>query len=676
MIPTAAADLGRRVTEILDRASLGHGAVSAWGGARRLAVRVESVVARQDDRDEVVLGPPAAIAFDGAGALGFARRHGLAPERLERITNDKGVYAGAAVRVPGRTLEAVLAETLPAAVAGMSFPKTMRWAEGEHRFVRPVHWVLALHGAQPLALELFGIEAGQHSVGHRFLGPGRVRVPDAGAYEAALEAACVIADPRRRSARLREHLVRAAAEVGGAPVDDPGLLEEVADLVEWPGVVAGTFDASFLDLPRELLVTALRHHQKCFSVQDETGALRPAFLAAMNCERDPAGHIRRGNEWVVGGRLQDARFFWIEDRRTPLRDRLPKLAGVVFHARCGSYADKADRLALLAGALAERIGLDTVDREAAREAAGLAKADLVSGLVGEFPELQGTVGGLLLEAEGAPSAVWRAVYEHYRPAGRADALPSNAIACVVAVADKLDTAARLLAAGERASGSRDPLGLRRAGNGLVRIVLERGFPLSLADLGELGGAEPTLLEFLEERLLAVLRDAGHAPNEIQAALRPRVAPDEFRRRPLADLAARLAALRTVRGREDFRLLVQLTERVDSILTKNAGTFAELARSGTSTWVETEPAARELAALLEGRGAELGRRAQRGEYGEVIGVLAEFIAPVERFFRDVLVLDPRQPAATLDRRALLDRLREVLTRCFDIRELAGQADRRG
>jgi glycyl-tRNA synthetase beta chain len=681
MIPAAASELGRRLEQILDRSGLSHGPVTAWGGSRRLAVRVEDVQGRQRDREQTVLGPPASVAFDAEGqptpaALGFAKRQGVSAEALATIESKKGSYVGISTRVPGRSVGEVLGETLPDAVRGMPFPKTMRWADGVHRWVRPVHWVVALAGDEVLPLRLFGVAAGNRSAGHRFLGPAAVDLQGVDAYVDALEAAYVVVDPARRRERLTAALQRGARQIGGLLVEDPLLLEEVVDLVEWPGVVAGSFDRKFLDLPRELLVTTLRHHQKCFSVQSDDGALLPAFLAVTNTAGDASGHIRRGNEWVVGGRLEDARFFWNEDRESSLESRLPQLEGVVFHARCGSYADKRKRLEELAAKIATAIGLEGETIDSIRQAARFAKADLVTSLVGEFPELQGIVGGLLLEQEGAGPEIVRAVYEHYRPAGRTDAMPGSRSAGVVALADKLDSAAELIAAGERPTGSRDPLGLRRAANGIFRIVIEGKIPLSLDALAARALRSEGLIEFLHERLVGYLRDCGYSSHEIRAAIRPRVDELEFRGWPLDDLVARLEAVTQVRGRRDFRHLVKLTERVDNILAKNAEKFVELAAHAEATpFEEPQTAARELGALLARCEPLASEESGSRHYGSIITILSEFIEPVDRFFQDVLVIDPNKPEATLHRRDLLARLKDVLTRYFDIRELAGQADRR-
>jgi glycyl-tRNA synthetase beta chain len=682
MIADAAADLARLVDRLLEQAGLAAGSSHAFGGARRLAVRVEGVPARQADRDEVLLGPPVAAARGADGgptpaALGFARKHAVDPSQLAPIETERGAYIGFRRRVEGQTLEQLLARTLGPAVAAMSFPKTMRWGRGDLRWVRPVHWLVALHGSRVLEIEVLGAAAAGASRGHRFLHDRPVPIPRAADYATVLEGAHVVVESATREARLAEALEHEAHSLGGRAIDDSELLREVAQLVEWPGVVTGRFDPSYLELPRELLVTTLRHHQKCFAAQDASGRLLPAFLAVTNSDGDRAGHVRRGNEWVVGGRLEDARFFWREDRRVGLAALAPRLASVVFHHRAGSYADKAARTADLAEGLARRLGLAEDTVRACRRAAELAKCDLVSGTVREFPELQGQVGGLLLAAEGEDAQVSRAVYEHYRPAGPADEIPAGEAGRIVSIADKLDSLTQLLRAGERASGSRDPLGLRRAGNGIARILLASPWALGLADLGRLAGDAGATLQFLLERAAALLRETGFTAKEILAVTRPRIDAAEAGNWPLPDVRARLEALRRVRHREDFRHLVKLTERVDNILTKNTATIREIAAAGAGTAERAgEPdaaAERELVRLVAEHAPAMQAAAERGRYDDVVEDLSRFIEPVERFFDECLVVDPAQPAATRRRLDLLVQLNRLFTRYFDIRELAGDAE---
>ena len=669
MIEGATRDLAAIVTGILDKAGLARGEATSWGGPRRIAVLVASVAARQEDREETVQGPAASVAFDKDGkptpaGAGFAKKQGVDPSALTRLETEKGTYAGFTRRVTGKSLGDVLAAALPAAVASMSFPKTMRWGSGEHRWVRPVHTVVCLHGAEVLDVTILGARSGRASLGHRFLAAGEVAIARAEDYVSALRGAKVVVDPKERRETLQRALHAAAQEAGGALVPDEALLDEVADLVEWPGVVTGRFDPSFLKLPREILVTTLRHHQKSFSVQSSDGLL-PAFLAVADTDRDPGGHVRRGNEWVVVGRLTDARFFWEEDRKRPLADRTGDLERVVFHKKLGSYAEKVRRVGAVAEAIAAGLSED-VPR--AVRAASLSKCDLVTGLVGEFPELQGIVGGLLLRAEGEDEAVARAVAEHYRPATADDAIPRTNEGAIVAVADRLDTIRGLLEAGEAPTGSRDPFGLRRAASSVFRILAERPLPLTMSGLFDLTGRSAPVVAFLDERLNRWLEERGSSPNEVWAVRRQNVSTKDFEGWTLPQILRRLDVVKTLRGREDFARLVELTKRVDNILVKQGGTLEQGA-----AFRETAPAALALTREHDDVFPRIVAASERSDFQEVVDLLSRLVPPVSKFFDDVLVLDPNDAAATRSRCRLLANLRSTVTRDFDIRELAGQAD---
>jgi glycyl-tRNA synthetase beta chain len=369
MIPSAAVELRRRMLELLDSAAIDHGSATAWGGSRRLAVMVQSVAGRQPEIDEVVLGPPAKIALDDSGELtgaarGFAKKQGIDATQLKSIDTDRGSYVGYRKQGVGKSLQEILAEALPAAVAGIPFAKTMRWGDGTIRWVRPVHWIVALHGTTAIALTMLGVKSGVQSQGHRFLSDGPIEIRNADEYQERLAEAFVVVDPEQRRERLNQRLVSAATERGGKLLADQRLLDEVRDLVEWPGVVVGEFDKGHLSLPQEILKTTLRYHQKCFSVVGDEGATLPYFMAVANTDKDPGGHVQRGNEWVVNGRLEDARFFWNEDLKQPLSAKREILSRVVFHAKAGTFGDKASRMEGLSSRLAVEAGLEPGDDEA------------------------------------------------------------------------------------------------------------------------------------------------------------------------------------------------------------------------------------------------------------------------------------------------------------------------
>jgi len=679
MIRAAAADLAARVAEILESAGLPHGHAEGFGGSRRLAVRVEAVGERQSDREEQVLGPPVKAAFAADGSptqalLGFARKQGIDVGLLAPVETERGAYAGFRRSVPGKPIEEVLQGAFPRAVEGMSFPKTMRWADGKHRWVRPVHWLLALHGARPLPLTLFGVAAEPASRGHRFLARGPVPVERPQDYAEALERARVVVETEERRRRI-EALLHAAAEgEGGALVSDPPLLDEVADLVEWPGVVMGRFDPAFLELPREILVTTLRHHQKAFSVGRD-GALLPVFLSVANTDRDPKGHVRRGNEWVVGGRLTDARFFWEEDRTKPLEARLPSLERVVFHQKSGSYRQKVERVSRIALALCQYLenrGVPVARPEDLKSAALLSKCDLVTSLVGEFPELQGMVGGLLLQAEGAPPAVSKAVSEHYRPVGSSDGLPDSELGRLLSVADKLDSINELVRQGERPSGSKDPFGLRRASNAVFRILLESRWPLSIRYAWAALGQEDATWSYLDERLSLFFLERGFSGPEIRAVLNAGggIRSTEW---PVSDIEARLLAIRAQRDSKEFAQLAELTRRVVNIAPQASKLILE--------WTDLEPSGTfddpiPAGAALKKVAAEASRIvpefAKSGDYRTVVSVLSGLTPAVARFFEDVLVLDRNDRNATYHRADLLSQVHSLLTSSFDLTQLGGEA----
>jgi glycyl-tRNA synthetase beta chain len=476
----------------------------------------------------------------------------------------------------------------------------------------------------------------------------------------------VLVAPEARRDAMQRALTAAAATLSGEVVHDEALLDEVVEMVEWPGVVAGRFDASFLDLPQEILVTTLKHHQKSFSVRGKSGLL-PGFLSVANTDRDPAGHVRRGNEWVVVGRLEDARFFWNEDRKRPLASRVDDLKRVTFHKKLGSYEEKTRRVTVLAETIAQTLGPAAGDAKSVSLAAQLAKADLVTGLVGEFPELQGVVGGLLLRAEGARPEVAEAVAEHYKPAGSEDSIPSTVAGCIVAIADRLDTMAGLIGAGETPTGSRDPFALRRAAGGVFRILAERAWPVTLTDLTRWAGQDPKFRTFQNDRLNHWLVDRGYTANEIEAVRRPRVSPDDVDLWSIAEILARLEVVRTLRGRSDFAQLVELTKRVDNIL----GSAPD--GSATTGHRESNATALALQRAHENLRPRILAASAANDFPAVIDLLSGLVAPVAKFFDDVLVLDPANPEATSSRCALLAQVRGTVTRDFDIRELAGQAD---
>ncbi|HKQ96479.1 MAG TPA: glycine--tRNA ligase subunit beta [Candidatus Polarisedimenticolia bacterium] len=692
MLAGAIADLTRGLQEKLAAAGLAPAAAHGYGTPRRMATLFEGLPARQADQTVEVVGPAVGAAYDAAGkptkaAEGFARAQGVGVETLRRVKGPKGECVGLLKEVRGREVGAILAETVPAVVSAMTFPKTMRWGSGEHRFVRPVHSVVALLDATVVDLALFGVRSGRDSFGHRASGPARVPIAQAGDYLGTLRGASVLADPAERRAAIARGLHEAARAAGasiatppgiaGTPENpDPELLAEVTDLVEWPHVLCGSIETDFMGLPGEILLTSMRHHQKYFALQGKDGSLVPKFLAVANVRDDADGTIRRGNEWVLRARLSDARFFWEEDRKTPLDAVGAALARVAFHEKLGSYAAKRDRIVRLAGTLVGEFAAAGLKPEshAAVTAAGLAKNDLTTQMVNEFPELEGVVGGLYARADGLPEKVATAIYDHYLPRALDGPAPSTLEGAVVALADRLDTQAGIFLLGLVPTGSRDPYALRRSVQGVVRILVERGVPLSLRTLltgaveayAGAGGADAvptdkaiaTLLEFYTGRQEYLGVEAGLRLDSVRAALA--AGCDDP-----CDARRRMTALDAFRDTPGFDDLAAAHKRIKNILSgqKATATFdpARLKDAAERTLVERLAAARPK--------IEAATRAR--DYGAALAAMAALREPLDRFFAEVMVL-AEDAALRVNRVALLDGIARLFLGVADFSEIAAPA----
>jgi glycyl-tRNA synthetase beta chain len=699
MLDGALRDLGRALGAALAGARLfdpgAAGAPRAWGTPRRLAARADGVLPRQPDEEVEVLGPAVRAAYDDAGrptraAQGFARAQEIRVEDLVRVATARGECVAARKRRPGEPAAAVLARVLPAAVLSLTFPKTMRWGAGDHVFVRPIHGVVALLDREVVPLAIAGIAAGRTTRGHRLAGEEPVVLETPEAYLDALRSRLVLADPAERRARIAEGLADAARGCGGriaapagcgAAEGDPELLDEVTHMVEWPHVVAGSFDAAYLELPSEIPMTAMRHHQKFFALRGPDGALLDRFLAVANVPGDPAGAIRRGYEWVLRARLADARFFWEEDRRRSPAEHLAGLERLTFHEKLGTYRDKSERIARLAEAIAPAFAAagQAVDPRAAIEAASLCKADLVTLMVGEFPELQGIVGGLYARADGRTAAVADAIYGHYLPRGADDAPPPTAEGAVVSLADRLDTQAGFFLLGQAPTGSRDPYGLRRSVQGVIRIACEKRVRLSLARLLDralagYAGAPPegavaperareALLEFYRGRMQHLGETAGLRADAVRAALA--AAADD----PL-DARLRMTALDALRDDPGFPILAAAHKRIKNIL-------KDQERSAFDPAGVREEAEAVLAREAARVRPDVEGAAGRLDYGAALRSLAGIAPALDRFFAEVMVLagDARLRA---NRVALLMSLADLFLAVGDFSEIAvegGAAERR-
>lgn len=644
MIPPALEALKELFRRFLDEHQLAGEIAWVDGTPRRLVLRAEGLPLRQKDSIETVSGPP--VAAGEQARDGFARKLGIDPAALVRIETPKGEYYAYRRRVRGRSTIELLSEALPKLILDIPFPKTMYWTgKTGPRFIRPIRWLVALSGSRVVPFELAGVRSGAYSGGHRRLGRKRIRVTIAG-YEQQLEKNFVLVSAARRKERIRQGVAALLEGRGLRLKTDEELLERLAWLTEFPTPILGSFDSGYLSLPEEVLVTVMRHHQKYFSVVDAEGRLAPHFVAVMNLDADARGHIRAGNERVLRARFNDARFFWDFDQHKRLADRLADLAHVTFHQELGTYLDKARRMAELVAAFG--------GNDEARRAALLAKCDLTTGMVGEFPELQGIVGGLYARAQGEPEAVARAIYEHYKPAGGDDAIPETPEGRLVALADKLDTLREAFRIGLVPTGSKDPFALRRAAQGVVRILAEGELPLPLE---ELVAGDAALREFLLDRIRHYFRDVrGYAYDEVHAVLAAGVGT-------LLDVARRLEALRRVRFTDNFEAIAASFKRIKNILRQAAWEGAG----------EVEPALLEAAdeAALYRRFVEVrelveARRRDR-DYEPALEAIASLRPQVDRFFDHVLVNAP-QPEVRANRLALLGRLLEEFSSIADFSEI--------
>ncbi len=684
MLPGAADGLGHVLVSILESASLSAGTLSLYWTPRRFAVRIEDVEAEVPARRETITGPPARAAWSPDGtptraAEGFAKKNGVRPEDLVRVQRNEAEYAAVEVVRPAWPLAEILRETFEGAVAAMTFPKTMRWGDGRHRFVRPVHWLVALADDEILPLSLYGVKAGRRTVGHRTIAPGEHPVADAESWVETLEKAGVVVDPRERRRRLLENLEgEAERELGGKLVSDAALLEEVADIVEYPGALVGSYEKDFVEeLPREVLEVCLRHHQKAFAVMDAEGRLLPGFAVAVNVRSDPRGDICRGNRWVISGRLEDARFFWREDRKRSLADRVKELDGVTFQRDLGSFGAKTRRLVRLVAALADEMQWDSSRIALLERAAELSRADLVTGLVGEFPELQGTAGALLARADGENPSICEALAAFYLPGGADGPLPESEEGRLLALADRIDTLTGCLAVGMVPKGSKDPFALRRAGFGAVRLAasfadldLHRAMDLAAggfdgADGGpDLGAStvQDDLSEFLFERLAYI---ALHQENNRYDEIRS-VKPLLERCFVPSDLFARLRALRSFRSSNDFAALTAASKRVRNILAQ-AIEKGETVDRHAATDRLTLDAETALLEALEAGGPVVQKALDERSFEKALQTISDFRPVIDRFFDDSMVM-VEDRGLRAQRLGLLARFSHLVHDIADISEI--------
>jgi glycyl-tRNA synthetase beta chain len=697
----------------LEKAGLGHGEVKGFATPRRLAVRVLRLAAAQPEQHLKRRGPPLSGAFDAAGAptraaLAFAQSCGTTVDALQRLDEGKGSFLFFVGARAGQAATALLPGIVQAALDQLPIPRRMHWGDGTALFVRPVHWVVLLYGKDVIPATLMDTAADRMTRGHRFHAPRPIRIASPGAYERTLrERGYVLADFAARRERIRADVTAAAAGLNGRALIGDALLDEVTALVEWPVVIAGRFEARFLSLPREVLISTLEDHQRYFPVEDAAGQLLSAFITVSNIEsRDPS-QVRAGNERVVRPRLADAAFFFEQDRRQPLAARLAGLDAVTFQALLGSLGDKTRRVGALAADLAASTG---GSREAAQRAAQLCKCDLLTAMVGEFPELQGIMGSYYAKADGESSEVASAIREHYLPRVAGDALPVTRTGIAVAMADKLDTLAGIFVIGGKPTGTKDPFGLRRAGLGLQRILIEKGLDVDLrsyigqaltevradvervrigtpnATITSAGGITESrkqqspkpelnpeavadeIYDFLMERLRAYyLERAGSAPNPGMAPVTTEMFDAVLVARPASpvDFDARLKALSTFLALPESLSLTAANKRIANILRKAAG---ETAREVAVSRLR-EPAEVRLYDAMHGLRDSVAAATRRREYTAALGQLAQLRPAVDAFFDQVMVMDEDRELRA-NRLGLLAQLQGLFAGVADLSRLPG------
>ncbi len=620
MIPGALENLRSLFGETLAKAGLSAQAVRVDGTARRLVLRADGLPERQSDAEELVTGPPKAAP--PAAVAGFARKQGIAVDALTLQSTAKGEYYCYTKKIEGRAVRQILADALPEIILKIYFPKTMYWTgKTGPRFIRPIRWIVALLGAEVVPFELAGVHAGDASSGHRILGAARIPVTIEN-YEASLRHNFVLLSAGDRRTKIRSEI----AELHSHPRADAALEDTLVYLTEFPTAIRGSFDMQFLELPKEVLITVMKHHQKYFSVEDEQGNLAPHFIAVMNTSADPDGLVRRGNERVLRARFNDARFFWDTDQRKKLVDRLPDLANVTFQAKLGSYLAKTDRVMNLV----RQIGGD----HSAVRAAQLSKCDLTTELVKEFTELQGVIGGLYARAQGEPEEVARAIYDHYKPVSMEDSIPATRAGQLVSLADKLDTLRGCFGIGMIPTGSRDPFALRRAAQGVVKILVEAKLDLPLSTLLN---NDAQLLEFVLDRVRHYFKEIrGFKYDEVNAVLAS--GWDN-----LVDVESRLVAVQAVRPTENFEPLAASFKRIQNILRQaqfTGGSAVEL------SLLEVGPEA-----ALHADFERVRRAAGALDYKGALETIASMRPKVDLFFDKILVNAP-DPIVRQNRLALL------------------------
>jgi len=669
-IPKALAAMEELAGKMLSDARLTHGKIKAMGNPRRLFLHVEGLSERQPDEVRVMTGPPKRAAFDAAGkptkaAEGFAKGQGVGVEELKIIETDKGEYISVTVEEKGAQTAAVLSELLPRFILSIPFAKSMRWGDRDIKFARPIHWILALFGGEVVHFELDGVKSGELTRGHRFLSPGSFRVKDFVSYMHQTRDNLTIVDQDVRREMVRHQVEQAAASINAKALPDEGLLEEISFLVEYPVAVLGSFDREFLMLPKEVLVNSMREHQRYFALTDSKCVLMPNFITISNTKAEDMDVVRAGNERVLRARLSDAKYFYEHDLTKTLADRVDDLKKVVFQIKLGTTHEKVTRVVKLAEYIATELYKDDSVIKDASRAAYLCKADLVTGMVYEFPNLQGTMGGEYAAKTGENEAVAKAVTEHYMPRFSGDSVPSTPAGTAVSMADKIDTIAGIFSIGKAPTGSEDPYALRRSALGIIAMIYNGGFRLSLKPLiseavsllkvndEAKADLQDTVLDFFRQRVSGQLTSEGYAYDTVDSVLATYF--DD-----VIDARERVLAISDFRKSDGFPAFITAFKRVANIIP--AG-FQEKLDEG----LLAEPAEKDLYYHYREIKDEVSSNIESGRYAHVLDRIAGIRPFVDKFFDEVMVMD-KDEAIKNNRLALLGLLAGMFLRLADIRKI--------
>ncbi|MBN2232823.1 MAG: glycine--tRNA ligase subunit beta [Deltaproteobacteria bacterium] len=673
-------DIAALAADLFSRQRLACDGLRVLGTPRRLALLVSGLAERQDDQVTERLGPARNIAFDADGnptkaAIGFARGQGIPVEEIEVVNTGKGEYICARRSETGRDTIAILAEQLPAFIQGLPFRKSMRWRDLDLRFARPIHWLVALLGTEVVPFTLENLVSGNRSRGHRFMAPAEFVIDTPAAYIERCREAMVMVDPAERRQAISDQLAAIEKEASGTVIADPELLETVTNLVEYPAAARGGFDEEFLALPEEVLITVMRHHQKYFSLRGVDGRLLPCFVTINNTKARNPALVVAGNERVLRARLNDANFFYADDLKVPLETFAERLRQVVFQARLGTSYEKMERFRTIAEWLADRF--HPAERGLIGRTAYLCKADLESGMVYEFPDLQGIMGREYARAGGEDEAVSRGIFEHYLPTASGGDLPSGPCGALVSIADKIDTIAGCFAIGLTPTGGADPYALRRQALGIIHIILDRGYRLRLTELIgralDLLAAKSTrpreetaaaVLDFFRGRFTNNLTARGIPSGVVEA-----VVSTDFD--DLVTAYEKITALDAFRTRDDFELLLAAFKRVMNIIrtaTLPTGTGVDPeSKTRPQAPLFREEAERNLFTAFNRAASDCGAAIDSGDYQQALAIMADLKPAVDGFFDQVMVMDENEAVRT-NRLALLTGIATLFTRVADFARL--------